>query len=1044
MKSTIWKKRLSSYLLLALVISLLNFNPAQAVINLHLFDPQVTFATEFNPHGLAIGDLDANGLPDLAVTNSTNHTVSILRNNSTVGTMDFSTQVPIITGNTPFGVAIGDLDGDGKSDLAVANDVAGSVSVLRNTSTGGNLSFAAQAFFAAEVTPFELVISDLDGDSKPDLAVTNRNGYKISILRNISTVGSIAFDPRVSFDVGLYPHGLAIADLDGDSKPDMVAANRDADNISVLRNISESGTLAFEPQENFGAGIEPYDVNAGDLDGDGKPDLVVTNYVSNTVSAFLNTSTSGDIALAPQVTFGTGSNPVNVVIQDFDRDSKPELAVTNYGGSTVSILGNTSAAGSIAFAGQIPFAVGTFPVGVASADLDGDLETDLAVVNRGGNTVSVLENMFDLVPPDTEITATPPALTNSTTASFSFSSDDPEAGFLCKLDEGAFAPCTSPHEYTGLGSGEHTFTVQALDLFEIADPEPSSYTWEIDLTPVCQALTLGTDEDTVATIQPDCADESVASLQYAIVQQPEHGEAEITLAGLLEYTPDSDFHGPDVFTFTADDGFSTSAPATVTVTVLPVNDAPVCQAVTLHMDEDTTGSVAPDCSDVDNNVSSLTYQIDTPPNHGTAAVVAGQLQYTPDDDYNGADVFTYTASDGGDTSAPVTVTVVIAAVNTPPACQAVTLITVEDTAGTAAPDCSDVDNEISSLTNQIAAQPAHGTAAVVAGQLQYTPEGNYNGADTFTYTASDGDETSAPALVNVTVTAVNDAPVCQDITIETSEDTPRTTDPDCSDVDDALATLTFQIETQPGHGTAEVIDGQLRYEPDENYFGPDSFTYSASDGDLTSAPAAVNMTVGGINEAPVCQDVVLNTNEDTTGSAAPDCFDIDNDLSSLTYQIVTPPAHGAAAVVAGELRYTPEENYNGPDTFTYTASDGALTSLAATVTVTVAAMNDLPDTQADGYQAVFGTELVVSAAEGLLANDSDVESPNLTAVAGTGPAHGELTLNSDGSFTYTPDLGFKGVDTFTYFASDGSAQSPATTVTITVQSFTVYLPFISH
>src|SRR5262249_26163352 len=152
--------------------------------------------------------------------------------------------------------------------------------------------------------------------------------------------------------------------------------------------------------------------------------------------------------------------------------------------------------------------------------------------------------------------------------------------------------------------------------------------------------------------------------------------------------------------------------------------------------------------------------------------------------------------------------------------------------------------------------------------------------------------------------------------------------------------------------------------------------------------------------------------------------DTDADGDPLTATLVTGPAHGTLTLSAnGSFTFTPAANYNGTDSFTYTASDGRLTSSPATVSLTIAPANDPPVANPDSYSGSDATTLTVSATNGVLANDTDIDGDSLTATLVTGPAHGSLSLNADGSFTYTPAANYNGSDSFTYTASDGIATS---------------------
>jgi VCBS repeat-containing protein len=258
-----------------------------------------------------------------------------------------------------------------------------------------------------------------------------------------------------------------------------------------------------------------------------------------------------------------------------------------------------------------------------------------------------------------------------------------------------------------------------------------------------------------------------------------------------------------------------------------------------------------------------------------------------------------------------------------------------------------------------------------------------------------------------------------------------------TDVDGDL--LTALLVDDVDHGTLVLnADGSFTYTPDENFNGPDSFTYRAGDGTANSELATVALTVTPINDAPAAANDAFTTDEDTPLLvAAPGVLgnDPNVDGDALTALLVAGPAHGELTLNAdGSFTYTPDENFNGLDSFSYRASDGTLESDVALVDVTITAVNDAPAAVADAYEVDQKSELVVPAGLGLLANDTDVEGDALTAGVVTGPANGTLVLAADGSFRYTPRLGFVGEDVFTYAATDaGGAATPAT-VTIEVKA----------
>ncbi|HEX4997947.1 MAG TPA: Ig-like domain-containing protein, partial [Terriglobia bacterium] len=284
-----------------------------------------------------------------------------------------------------------------------------------------------------------------------------------------------------------------------------------------------------------------------------------------------------------------------------------------------------------------------------------------------------------------------------------------------------------------------------------------------------------------------------------------------------------------------------------------------------------------------------------------------------------------------------------------------------------------------------------------------------------------------------------DAPMAVADSYNTDEDTPLVVSAPgvlANDTDVENDVLTAILVLGPAHGNLTLnADGSFSYTPDANYNGPDSFTYKANDGQADSNMATVSLTVNPVNDAPVAVGNSYSTDEDTPlvvpapGVLANDT-DVENDV--LTAILVLGPAHGGLTLNAdGSFSYTPDANYNGPDSFTYKANDGEADSNVATVSLTVNPVNDAPMAVADSYNTDEDTPLVVSA-PGVLANDTDVENDALTAILVLGPAHGGLTLNADGSFSYTPDANYNGPDSFTYKANDGEADSNVATVSLTV------------
>jgi 6-phosphogluconolactonase (cycloisomerase 2 family) len=361
------------------------------------FASKVDFTSGSYPSSVAVGDLDGDGKPDVAVANSLSNTVSVFRDSSTSGSVSFAARVDFTTGFVPNGVAISDLDGDGKPDMAVTNYNSTTVSVFRNTSTGsGSVSFAAKVDYTTGTNPLSIKISDMDGDGKSDLVVANYGSNTVSVFRNGSTSGTISFATKVDFTTRGRPSGVALGDLNADGKPDIAVTNNDSNYVSVFKNTGTSGTISFATRVDIATGTSPTGDAIGDLDGDGNAELVV-NWAS-AVSVYRNTTSSGSISFAAKVDYTTGSGPTIVNIGNMDGDGKPDLAVANYNSNTVSIFKNGSSSGTISFASKVDYGTGSGPTDVAIADIDADGKPDLTVANQTATTISVLRNTGVFLP----------------------------------------------------------------------------------------------------------------------------------------------------------------------------------------------------------------------------------------------------------------------------------------------------------------------------------------------------------------------------------------------------------------------------------------------------------------------------------------------------------------------------------------------------------------------------------------------------------------------------------------------------------------------
>jgi hypothetical protein len=350
------------------------------------FGAKMDRVTGDSPYSVAIGDLDADGKPDLATANYGSNTVSVLLGNGDGASWTLGAKTDFVTGHEPYAVEIGDLNEDGKSDLATANYGSNTVSVLLGNGDG---TFGKTTDFGSGDDAACVAVGDMNRDGKPDLVTANWGPNTVSVLLGNGTGTSWT---RTDYEVGMGPNSVAFADLNGDGVPDLAVANlgsyydRIGNTVSVLLG---NGDGTFGARTDYETGIHPFSVAIGDLNGDGKPDLVTANYreyssAGNTVSVLLG---DGNGAFGAKTDFVTGSGPTSVAIADLNGDGHPDLAAANSYSNTVSVLLGD---GTGALGVKTDFVGGGSPFSVAIGDLNGDGSPDLAVANMGSSTVSVL------------------------------------------------------------------------------------------------------------------------------------------------------------------------------------------------------------------------------------------------------------------------------------------------------------------------------------------------------------------------------------------------------------------------------------------------------------------------------------------------------------------------------------------------------------------------------------------------------------------------------------------------------------------------------
>ncbi|TVQ96370.1 MAG: tandem-95 repeat protein [Deltaproteobacteria bacterium] len=594
--------------------------------------------------------------------------------------------------------------------------------------------------------------------------------------------------------------------------------------------------------------------------------------------------------------------------------------------------------------------------------------------------------------------------------------DEPEHGVV-SLDED-LATYTPDAGF----SGQDSFTYVASD--GELNSDPATVTLDVlpleNRPPVAEDFAVSLDQRSSTTFDLRGFDLDGEPLTWEIVAQPQHGV--ITLNGrTATYTPEPAFHGEDAFTYRVSDGEHFSEPATVSITVNFVNRPPVALDANLSGDQRTSFSRTLTATDPDGD--DVTLEIVDDPRNGTATLDGLQLTYTPDADFFGQDLLTFRAFDGELLSAPATVTVTVRYVNRPPVASAVSDTVPQGSSTLIALDATDPDGD--PLSFAIADPPAIGSASIVGAftRLDLTGDPDFHGEVTFTYTASDGQATSAPAEVRVNVQRATIPPTARDLSLSTQRDSPLTFDLDGSG--DPEATLTFTVAEAPAHGSVTLDGNAATYTPDASFLGEDTFTFTVSDGEVVSSPATVTITVTPRNRPPVARDIAVTVPQREGGTFALDGSDPDDD--PIEFRIVENPQHGTLVVIGDEATYIPDGDFFGEDDFLYQAFDGELFSDPATATITVAYVNRPPTAEDREAEALSGQPVQIT----LVATDPD-DDP-LTFALADGPASGTVDIDGD-TATYTPSGTFFGSDAFTYVAQDGTTNSAPATVMINVRT----------
>ncbi|MBB1609658.1 MULTISPECIES: retention module-containing protein [unclassified Pseudomonas] len=516
--------------------------------------------------------------------------------------------------------------------------------------------------------------------------------------------------------------------------------------------------------------------------------------------------------------------------------------------------------------------------------------------------------------------------------------------------------------------------------------------------------------------------------------------------------------------FTVTDEHGATGSSTLTLTITGTNDAPVAnadQALTPINVALPSIDVLGNDSDVDGDALSVTKAVLADPSQGSVSINPdGTLNFVPAENVSGSVVIHYEISDSHGASASSSLTVQVGG-NTPPQGADGSASLDEDSSHSfSAADFAFNDTDAGqhlqavridslpgagSLTfDGVAVVPGQVIAAADLGKLTFTPAANDNGAPyaSFGFSVQDsaGAFDGASHTFTLDVTPVDDPSVLLPNVASMDEDygsaTGNVLDND-SDVDNTLSVSSYSVAGFSGNiaaGTGTTIvgvgsividaNGHYSFTPDANYHGAvPQITYTTN----TGASSTLDITVNSANDLPVAENANKTTLEDTPVSGQVVASDVDGDALTYTLKPSSGPVNGTLVLDSsnGKYTYTPDHDYNGNDSFTVVVSDGQGGTVESVVSITVTAVNDAPIAHDDSATIDEDHSVTID----VLANDTDIDSSSLS-VTGASASHGSVTINQDGTLTYTPDANYGGSDTIVYTISDGDGGTSSASVTV--------------
>ncbi|MCP9496174.1 MAG: FG-GAP-like repeat-containing protein [Pyrinomonadaceae bacterium MAG19_C2-C3] len=863
-------------------------------------------------------------------------------------------------------------------------------------------SFAAATNFPMGTKPRSIAVGDLNGDGKADIVTANETTSPNVAIRFGDGAGGFAAPVNVA--AGSNPGAVALGDLNGDGKLDLVIANQSSNNVTVRLN---NGTGGFPTGTNSPAGTKPVAVVLKDFDGDNDLDIATGNRNSANISVLLNLG-AGTFGSANPYLVASGAQPISLTAGDFDGDGDQDLAVASEATTTNNVFIMTNS-GTGAFTTAAPTLTAPSPRSIVAGDFDGSGRFDLAVANNGTRNVSVLLNNnaggFNAAVNYSVGPSAPPTNPLPTSVATSDLNGDGHLDLVVSSHAMNYVSILLGNGAGGFGTAT-TFSLGTVGDLTVQPFSVAVGDFNGDTRPDIVVANITRGDASILINTCGATDLKITKLVVGALTTGSDGNYTLR----VENVSANDSSGAITVTDTLPAGLNY---------VSAIGENWNCSAI----NQEVT------CASVDG--------------FSLVAGASASITLTVGVDSAAFPSVTNTASvaNAGDVNAANNSATVTTAINRPPTADAQSVNVNEDASANVTLTGADPDGD--TLTFIVVAQPANGTLTGTGANLTYTPAANFNGTDTFTFKTNDGKADSGTATVSITVNPLSDAPTATGQSLSTNEDTPLAITLTGADVDGEP--LAFSIMNAPANGTLGALGApsctttngvsncaaNVTYTPAANFNGTDSFIFRVDDGTGQFQTATVSISVNSTDNPPVATNDEYSVVEDNLLSvSAPGVLtnDTDIDSSTLTAALVSNVSNGTLVLSGnGSFTYTPNLNFSGTDTFTYRANDGTSNSNTATVTITVTPVNDAP---VANNQSVTPDE---DTTTNITLTGTDPDGDTLTYTVVTQPANGTLT-GAGANLAYAPAANFNGSDSFTFQTNDGQGDSDIATVSITVNA----------